>query len=90
MAPVEETAENGVVGANKMDNENGDGGGGTAAKTDKDSVLSRKLKKILESDLDADSEMGEALAELSEFITENTLRTRRFLRGDIERRSLQV
>ena len=54
------------------------------------SILSRKLKKILESDLDTDSEMTEALTELSTFFSENTLRTRRFLRGDIERRSLQV
>ena len=55
-----------------------------------DSILGRKLKKILDSDLDVDSEMGDALEELSTFFTENTLRTRRFLRGDIERRSLQI
>jgi len=60
------------------------------ASKEKDSVLSRKLKKILEGDLEADVELGEALDELSDFFPENTLRTRRFLRGDIERRSLQV
>ncbi len=54
------------------------------------SLLSRKLQKLLSSDLEGDPELAEALAELSDFFPENTLRTRRFLRGDIERRSLQV
>lgn len=35
-------------------------------------------------------EMLEALTALSEFFTENSLRTRRNLRGDIERRSLAI
>ena len=54
-----------------------------------DSILGRKLKKILESDLETDSETAQALDELSIFITDNSLHTRRFLRGEIERRSLQ-
>uniref|UniRef100_A0AAZ3PCN1 Conserved oligomeric Golgi complex subunit 6 n=1 Tax=Oncorhynchus tshawytscha TaxID=74940 RepID=A0AAZ3PCN1_ONCTS len=52
--------------------------------------LSRKLNKILETRLDNDKEMLEALKALSVFFTENSLRTRRNLRGDIERRSLNI
>ncbi|XP_060902937.1 conserved oligomeric Golgi complex subunit 6 [Labrus mixtus] len=52
--------------------------------------LSRKLNKILETRLDNDKEMLEALKALSVFFTENSLRTRRNLRGDIERRSLGI
>ncbi|TNN75133.1 Conserved oligomeric Golgi complex subunit 6 [Liparis tanakae] len=52
--------------------------------------LSRKLNKILETRLDNDKEMLEALKALSVFFTDNTLRTRRNLRGDIERRSLSI
>uniref|UniRef100_A0A3P9IHU7 Conserved oligomeric Golgi complex subunit 6 n=1 Tax=Oryzias latipes TaxID=8090 RepID=A0A3P9IHU7_ORYLA len=52
--------------------------------------LSRKLSKILETRLDNDKEMLEALKALSVFFTENSLRTRRNLRGDIERRSLTI
>ena len=54
-----------------------------------DSILGRKLKKILESDLETDPETAQALDELSTFFTDNSLHTRRFLRGEIERRSLQ-
>ena len=59
------------------------------ASTAGDTILGRKLKKILESDLETDSETAHALEELSTFFTDNTLHTRRFLRGEIERRSLQ-
>uniref|UniRef100_A0A672NN00 Conserved oligomeric Golgi complex subunit 6 n=1 Tax=Sinocyclocheilus grahami TaxID=75366 RepID=A0A672NN00_SINGR len=52
--------------------------------------LSRKLNKILETRLDNDKEMLEALKSLSVFFSENSLRTRRNLRGDIERRSLSI
>uniref|UniRef100_A0A3Q3VJS7 Conserved oligomeric Golgi complex subunit 6 n=1 Tax=Mola mola TaxID=94237 RepID=A0A3Q3VJS7_MOLML len=52
--------------------------------------LSRKLNKILETRLDNDKEMLEALKALSVFFTENSLRTRRNLRGDIEKRSLAI
>ncbi|KAL0972649.1 hypothetical protein UPYG_G00192370 [Umbra pygmaea] len=52
--------------------------------------LSRKLNKILDTRLDNDKEMLEALKALSVFFTENSLRTRRNLRGDIERRSLNI
>lgn len=38
----------------------------------------------------ANQEMLEALKALSVFFTENSLRTRRNLRGDIERRSLAI
>uniref|UniRef100_A0AAR2JXZ7 Conserved oligomeric Golgi complex subunit 6 n=1 Tax=Pygocentrus nattereri TaxID=42514 RepID=A0AAR2JXZ7_PYGNA len=52
--------------------------------------LARKLNKILETRLDNDKEMLEALKSLSVFFTENSLRTRRNLRGDIEKRSLAI
>uniref|UniRef100_UPI00398EC9F8 conserved oligomeric Golgi complex subunit 6 isoform X1 n=1 Tax=Pristiophorus japonicus TaxID=55135 RepID=UPI00398EC9F8 len=52
--------------------------------------LARKLNKILETRLDNDKDMLEALKALSVFFTENSLRTRRNLRGDIERRSLSI
>lgn len=52
--------------------------------------LSRKLNKILETRLDNDKDMLEALKAVSTFFTDNNLRTRRNLRGDIERRSLAI
>ncbi|XP_012499272.1 PREDICTED: conserved oligomeric Golgi complex subunit 6 [Propithecus coquereli] len=64
------------------------GAGGTSAPTN--NPLSRKLHKILETRLDNDKEMLEALKALSTFFVENSLRTRRNLRGDIERRSLAI
>ncbi|XP_022044800.1 conserved oligomeric Golgi complex subunit 6 [Acanthochromis polyacanthus] len=60
------------------------------ASTQPNNPLSRKLNKILETRLDNDKEMLEALKALSVFFTENSLRTRRNLRGDIERRSLAI
>nr|XP_008506978.1 PREDICTED: conserved oligomeric Golgi complex subunit 6-like [Equus przewalskii] len=64
------------------------GAGGTSAQSS--NPLSRKLHKILETRLDNDKEMLEALKALSSFFVENSLRTRRNLRGDIERRSLAI
>ncbi|KAB0404839.1 hypothetical protein E2I00_005546 [Balaenoptera physalus] len=64
------------------------GAGGTSAQTN--NPLSRKLRKILDTRLDNDKEMLEALKALSTFFVENSLRTRRNLRGDIERRSLAI
>ncbi|XP_068733799.1 conserved oligomeric Golgi complex subunit 6-like isoform X2 [Montipora capricornis] len=52
--------------------------------------LSRKLNKILEIRLDNDKEMVEALKALSTFFVDNSLRSRRNLRGDIEKRSLAI
>ncbi|XP_077987894.1 conserved oligomeric Golgi complex subunit 6-like [Glandiceps talaboti] len=52
--------------------------------------LSRKLNKILETRLDNDKDMLEALKSLSVFFHDNSLRSRRNLRGDIERRSLAI
>ncbi|XP_032360044.1 conserved oligomeric Golgi complex subunit 6 [Etheostoma spectabile] len=62
----------------------------TNAASQPNNPLSRKLNKILETRLDTDKEMLEALKALSVFFTENSLRTRRNLRGDIERRSLSI
>jgi len=52
--------------------------------------LSRKLKKILNTRLDNDKELVDALKALSSFFGENTLRARRNLRGDVEKRSLEI
>ncbi|CAG0886915.1 unnamed protein product [Darwinula stevensoni] len=52
--------------------------------------LSRKLSKILDTRLENDKDMMSALKELSSFFPENNLRTRRNLRGEIERRSLKI
>uniref|UniRef100_A0A4X2LCK1 Conserved oligomeric Golgi complex subunit 6 n=1 Tax=Vombatus ursinus TaxID=29139 RepID=A0A4X2LCK1_VOMUR len=66
----------------------GNGAGGASVQNN--NPLSRKLHKILETRLDNDKEMLEALKALSAFFVENSLRTRRNLRGDIERRSLAI
>ena len=50
--------------------------------------LSKKLHKILESNLDNDKETLEALGVLSGFLDKNTLQARRNLRSDLERRCL--
>ena len=64
---------------------------GTAADEVKtDTVLSRKMKKILDSKLENDNDTMDALKELSTFFTENNLKNRRNLRGEIERRNLQI
>lgn len=52
--------------------------------------LSRKLTKILDTRLESDKDMVDALKAVSVFFTENNLRTRRNLRGDIERQSLTI
>jgi len=54
------------------------------------SVLSRKLKKVLDSKLENDKDTLDALKELSGFFKDNNLKTRRNLRGEIERRNLQI
>lgn len=52
--------------------------------------LSRKLNKILESDLDGDRDTLEALEVLSDCLDKNTLQARRNLRSDLEKRSLAL
>ncbi|OBS81946.1 hypothetical protein A6R68_24064 [Neotoma lepida] len=69
---------------------NGLSNGAGATPAQPNNPLSRKLHKILETRLDNDKEMLEALKALSTFFVENSLRTRRNLRGDIERRSLAI
>ncbi|XP_060089122.1 conserved oligomeric Golgi complex subunit 6 [Heteronotia binoei] len=61
-----------------------------SAGTSGSNPLSRKLRKVLDTRLEADKEMLEALKALSVFFVENSLRTRRNLRGDIEHRSLAI
>ncbi|KAF2368463.1 Conserved oligomeric Golgi complex subunit 6 [Trinorchestia longiramus] len=52
--------------------------------------LSRKINKILESRIENDKAAVEALKELSLFFPENSLKARRNLRGQIERRSVTI
>nr|CAG4643844.1 EOG090X03SX [Lepidurus arcticus] len=56
----------------------------------KSNPLSKKLQKNLESHIENDKETLEALRELSTFFKENTINSRRNLRGEIERRSLTI
>ena len=53
-------------------------------------IINRKIRKVLDSQLETDFETQEALKELSTFFTSNSLKNRRYLRGEIERRSLQI
>jgi len=52
--------------------------------------MARKLKKTLQLKLENDDDTVNALKELSTFFQENNLKTRRNLRGQIERRSLEI
>lgn len=52
--------------------------------------ISRKLNKILESRIENDKDLLEALKTLSVFFPENSIRSRRNLRSDIEKRSLTL
>lgn len=52
--------------------------------------ISRKLNKILESRIENDKDLLEALKTLSGFFPENSIRSRRNLRSDIEKRSLTL
>jgi hypothetical protein len=56
----------------------------------KDEYIQKRLNKVLETRLDADKETLEALCDLSTFFTENTLKSRRNLRSQIEKRSLAI
>uniref|UniRef100_A0A671KL13 Conserved oligomeric Golgi complex subunit 6 n=1 Tax=Sinocyclocheilus anshuiensis TaxID=1608454 RepID=A0A671KL13_9TELE len=81
-----ETKEELSIDASNLHTSNSSGN----ASSQPNNPLSRKLNKILGTRLDNDKEMLEALKSLSVFFTENSLRTRRNLRGDIERRSLSI
>ena len=50
--------------------------------------ISRKLNKILDSRIENDKDLLEALKTLSGFFPENSIRSRRNLRSEIEKRSL--
>nr|CAG4650862.1 EOG090X03SX [Simocephalus serrulatus] len=52
--------------------------------------LAKKLAKIQDNQIENDKDTLEALKELSTFFTENSIRTRRNLRGEIEGRSLAI
>ncbi|XP_077550897.1 conserved oligomeric Golgi complex subunit 6 [Haemaphysalis longicornis] len=70
--------------------EDPDAAGGGPVGGSSNNLLSRKLNRLLESRLENDRETLEALRSLSEFFTENNIRTRRRLRGDLEKRSLAI
>lgn len=56
----------------------------------KEDFIQKRLNKILETRIETDRETLDALADLSQFYTENTLQSRRNLRSQIERRSLAI
>ncbi|XP_014681366.1 PREDICTED: conserved oligomeric Golgi complex subunit 6-like [Priapulus caudatus] len=68
----------------------GDNDAGVTAAPQQNNPLARKLSKILETRLENDKELLEALKALSTFFTDNSLRTRRNLRSDIECKSLSI
>jgi hypothetical protein len=76
-----------MVAEEKTDEGNQERGASSAPSQ---TILSRKMRKVLDSQLETDFETQEALKELSSFFTENTLKNRRYLRGEIERRSLEI
>ncbi|KAG5666792.1 hypothetical protein PVAND_014802 [Polypedilum vanderplanki] len=59
-------------------------------KDDEVDHVQQKLNKILETRYDTDKEIMDSLKDLSTFFTENTLDSRRNLRSQIERRSLNI
>ncbi|XP_055531100.1 conserved oligomeric Golgi complex subunit 6 [Wyeomyia smithii] len=58
--------------------------------TGKDDYIQKRINKILETRIDSDRETLDALTDLSEFYTENSIQSRRNLRSQIERRSLAI
>ncbi|XP_050693189.1 conserved oligomeric Golgi complex subunit 6-like [Eriocheir sinensis] len=61
-----------------------------AKKEPQSNPLARKINKILETRLENDKDTVDALKELSTFFKDNTLRSRRNLRGEIEKRSVGI
>ncbi|XP_046652991.1 conserved oligomeric Golgi complex subunit 6-like [Daphnia pulicaria] len=57
---------------------------------EKANPLAKKLAKIQDNQFENDKDTLEALKELSTFFSENSIRTRRNLRGEIEGRSLAI
>ncbi|ETN67849.1 component of oligomeric golgi family complex [Anopheles darlingi] len=56
----------------------------------KEDYIQQRLNKVLESRIESDRETLDALSDLSSFFKENTLQTRRNLRSQIEKRSLEI
>uniref|UniRef100_A0A182P3P1 Conserved oligomeric Golgi complex subunit 6 n=1 Tax=Anopheles epiroticus TaxID=199890 RepID=A0A182P3P1_9DIPT len=57
---------------------------------DKEDYIQQRLNKVLESRIETDRETLDALSDLSTFFKENTLQSRRNLRSQIEKRSLEI
>lgn len=58
--------------------------------TASDGAIKNRLNKTFETRLDSDKETLDALTDLSTFFTENSIKTRRNLRSQIEKRSLAI
>lgn len=56
----------------------------------KEDYIQQRLNKVLESRIESDRETLEALSDLSSFFKANTLQTRRNLRSQIEKKSLEI
>uniref|UniRef100_A0A8W7P5C6 Conserved oligomeric Golgi complex subunit 6 n=1 Tax=Anopheles coluzzii TaxID=1518534 RepID=A0A8W7P5C6_ANOCL len=57
---------------------------------EKEDYIQQRLNKVLESRIETDRETLDALSDLSTFFKENTLQSRRNLRSQIEKRSLEI
>ncbi|XP_049291517.1 conserved oligomeric Golgi complex subunit 6-like [Anopheles funestus] len=56
----------------------------------KEDYILQRLSKVMESRIETDRETLDALSDLSTFFKENTLQSRRNLRSQIEKRSLEI
>uniref|UniRef100_A0A182LWZ2 Conserved oligomeric Golgi complex subunit 6 n=1 Tax=Anopheles culicifacies TaxID=139723 RepID=A0A182LWZ2_9DIPT len=56
----------------------------------KEDYIQQRLNKVMESRIETDRETLDALSDLSTFFKENTLQSRRNLRSQIEKRSLEI
>ncbi|XP_052873884.1 conserved oligomeric Golgi complex subunit 6-like [Anopheles cruzii] len=61
-----------------------------AAADAKEDYIQQRLNKVLEAHIETDRETLDALSDLSSFFKDNTLQSRRNLRSQIEKRSLEI
>ncbi|XP_008470939.1 conserved oligomeric Golgi complex subunit 6-like [Diaphorina citri] len=73
-----------------MDSKSGIGLQGVDSDDKNSSIIQKRLNKVIDTNIDNDKDVLEALKELSIFFTDNTLISRRNLRSQIEKRSLAI
>jgi hypothetical protein len=62
----------------------------TATAANMSATLARKLSKVLETSIESNEDFVKSLRDLSSFYAKNSIVNRRNLRGEIERRGLEV